>query len=271
MTIDEMKRRKTLLGLTNEMVAEGSGVPLGTVQKVFGGTTSSPRYATICKLEAYFSKLYRQSSSFFCSDSLPSAAAVQEPGSAYAFRRPDNYTADDYYSLPADCPRVELIEGRFIEMAAPSRIHQGILVGLGAQLISCVDKHAGRCYLYMSPSDVELTEDRRTVVQPDLYIHCHPEKENPGSYKGAPDFIIEILSPSTSSIDLLTKLNLYQKCGVREYWIINPPDKTVAVYLFDKESTILIYTFDDVVPVAISEGECRVDFRKVYARVAHLY
>lgn len=251
MTIDEMKRRKTLLGLTNEMVAEGSGVPLGTVQKVFGGTTSSPRYATICKLEAYFSKLYRQSSSFFCSD--------------------NNYTADDYYSLPADCPRVELIEGRFIEMAAPSRIHQGILVGLGAQLISCVDKHAGRCYLYMSPSDVELTEDRRTVVQPDLYIHCHPEKENPGPYKGAPDFIIEILSPSTSSIDLLTKLNLYQKCGVREYWIINPPDKTVAVYLFDKESTILIYTFDDVVPVAISEGECRVDFRKVYARVAHLY
>ena len=135
---------------------------------------------------------------------------------------------------------------------------------------ACVEKHEGECFVYLSPSDVELGEDGKTVVQPDLYIHCDPSRETDGPHHGAPDFIVEVLSPASRSHDMLRKTELYQRHGVREYWIVDPQNRAVAVYDFEHERLPVSYGFDDEIPIRISDGSCSVDFRKVNKRIAHL-
>ena len=286
MTPEEMRIKKRELGYTNEVLAEKSGIPLGTVQKIMSGATKAPRRDTILSLEKALSDLpsdhsegMKKGTSALWDTGIDkesvygAATALREAAPAYAIhsKKQEKLTKFDYYALPKDHPRVELIDGQLLTMESPSRIHQGLLLGLGMELAHCVDKNPGKCFLYLAPSDVEIADDDYNVVQPDLYMHCHPEKEMPAPYKGAPDFMLEILSPSTSGIDLLVKLNLYQKYGVREYWIIDPSHKAVTVFDFENGKKPASYTFDEVVPVSISDGACEVDFRKVYARVAHLY
>ena len=197
---------------------------------------------------------------------------IREPAPAYGVREAEKkeYTLKDYYALP-DERRVELIDGVFYDMASPSKLHQSILGSLYLQLDACVEKHEGACFLYLAPSDVELGEDGKTVVQPDLYIHCSPEKESNRPHHGAPDFVLEILSPSSRGHDIWRKQELYRRYGVKEYWIVDPEQKRVLVYLFDREEFPKIYSFADRVPLALSGGSCSVDFQKVYDRARHLY
>lgn len=270
MTIQEMKRRKKELGLSNQMVAERSGVPLGTVQKIFGGATKAPRKETIDALiKALYIDHHPKSAQY---QTIPGDIYVKEPATAFlrGDRTVGEYTLDDYYALPDD-ERVELIDGVFYDMASPMKIHQGILGGIYVQLDACVEQHPGTCFLYAAPSDVELGEDRKTVVQPDIYIHCDPDKEQNKPHHGAPDFIVEILSPSSRGHDLLRKHELYKRHGVREYWVVDPKDRRVAIYDLVSDALPYIYSFEDEVPVLISEGTCKVDFKKVFARVKHFY
>ncbi len=266
MTVEEMKRRKRELGYTNEMLAGKSGVPLGTVQKIFAGVTKSPRKGTLDALE----RVLRRPEWRITDEELRMSEMLCEPSEAYDLlrKKQGQYTAEDYYGLPAE-RRCELIDGRFYDMASPSRLHQGILGGVFVQLDECVRRHAGRCFLYMAPSDVQLSG--RNVVQPDLYIHCHPENEGLKPLMAAPDFVLEILSPSDPGHDLLRKYELYHRYGVREYWIVDARKKRVVVYDLEADEIPEVYTFEDLVPVRISSGECGVDFREVYARVEHLY
>ena len=306
MNIEELKKRKQELGYSNRLLAEESGVPLGTVQKIFGGETKAPRKQT---LEALTQVLFRKENVYPTSASaqpavlhdaraaLPRDARIARPRdarTAYLYdiqsdllsdaqpallreaqaayripeKHPGDFTKEDYYQLPDDV-RAELIDGVFYDMASPTRIHQGILGGLHIQLDACVQKHAGECFIYMAPSDVEL--GNKTVVQPDLYIHCHPENETIEPLKVAPDFVVEIISPSNPGHDIWRKHELYFRYGVREYWIVDPRRKLVTVYRFETEELPITYTFEDTVPVGISHGECSVDFQKIYARVRHFY
>ena len=273
MTLEEMKRKKRERGLTNKMVAELSGVPLGTVQKIFSGATQAPRKETIDALEALLGAEKRPAVRLNRSDGLSAATmSVREalPAERYAVEKSGKYTNNDYYALPDD-ERWELIEGEFFRMESPTKMHQGVLGSLCVQLDACIEQHAGQCFLYMAPSDVELGELNNTVVQPDLYIHCDPGKESNRPHQGAPDFVIEIVSTSNRAHDLWRKQDLYRRCGVKEYWIVDPEKKRVVVYDFASDELPFTYTFEDVVPVRISEGNCSVDFRKVYNRVKHLY
>ena len=295
MTIEEMKRRKRELGYTNLRLAEESGVPLGTLQKIFGGGTKAPRRETIEALERVLGRrdcsytmartegiiqaegsgtartgVRYDVSSAKKTEYPTSGGMLREAVPAYQLRtkRQGEYTKEDYYSLP-DEERVELIDGVFYDMASPTRIHQGILGGMYVQLDECIQKQAGTCFLYMSPSDVELSD--RTVVQPDIYIHCHPENEYPEPLRAAPDFVVEIVSPSNPGHDIWRKQELYRNHGVREYWVVDPRRKLVTVFPFEKEELPKTYEFEDVIPIGISNGECEVDFRKVFRRVAHFY
>ena len=125
------------------------------------------------------------------------------------------YTEEDYYNLPENV-RAELIEGNLIyNQAAPSRIHQTILGELHTVINNYIKSKDDSCRVYPTPFAVRLGEDRKTVVEPDISVICDKDKLTDRGCTGAPDWIIEIVSPGNSSHDYILKLNLYANAGVR--------------------------------------------------------
>ena len=270
MTIEEMKKRKTELGLTNEMLAQASGVPVGTVQKIMSGTTRAPRRLTLEALERVLlgpaAGGDRGSGQGFAYDFSAGdrTCVLREPAGNYTEAVSlKKYTLDDYYALP-DEKRVELIDGVFYDMSAPSALHQVILGDLYILFRECADRHGMPCHVFLSPFDVRLDRDEFTMVQPDLVIFCHDFDIQMKRYEGAPDLAVEILSPSTRSKDMILKLYKYQNAGVREYWIVDPQKRTVTVHYFEAEDyDPEKYRFDEKIPVHISGGTCTIDFSRV--------
>ena len=263
MKLEEMKAKKAEYGLTLEMIAENSGVPLGTVQKIFGGATQTPRRQTMEAIEAVFlveeAKRRKRRYDFL----VPSSKEVREPVVNYSVAEKEKrYTIEDYYALPDDV-RAELIDGKFYYMTAPATEHQLILGELHILFRQCADAHGLPCTVLCSPCDVWLDRDDYTMVQPDLLVICSDELGKK-RIEGAPDFVLEILSDSTRDKDMTLKLYKYRNAGVREYWVVDPKKKVVIVHPFEKEDYIPeIYSFADMVPVHISKGECAIDFSKV--------
>lgn len=145
------------------------------------------------------------------------------------------YTEDDYYNLPENI-RAELIEGNIIyNQAAPSRIHQTILMELSGTIRDYLKSKVGSCRVYPAPFAVKLKKDRKTIVEPDISVICDPNKLTDRGCTGAPDWIIEIVSPGNSSNDYILKLNLYANSGVREYWF------EVETYTFHDKIKVNIY------------------------------
>lgn len=173
------------------------------------------------------------------------------------------YSEEDYYNLPENV-RAELIDGQFYYMAAPSRIHQKILMELSGTIRDYIRSKKGGCEIYPAPFAVKLFEDHDTIVEPDISVICDPGKLTDKGCSGAPDWIIEIISPTTASLDYVRKLNLYMDASVREYWIIDPRTEKVLVNYFEQEEfTPETYSFQDKIKVHIYE-----DF---YIDVSELY
>ncbi|MEE8440560.1 MAG: Uma2 family endonuclease [Spirochaetia bacterium] len=182
------------------------------------------------------------------------------------------YTYGDYRTWPDD-ERWELIEGTAWNMSpAPMRSHQAI----SGELFLKIRSHVGNegCKVYAAPFDVllpaigEIEEDDVTsVVQPDISVICDPEKLTDKGCTGAPDLVVEILSPSTSKKDFNNKMALYEKHGVREYWIVDPGNKFVHVYLLNDNKeypeTPEIYLGNAVVPCAVLE-DLKIDLSRVF-------
>lgn len=146
----------------------------------------------------------------------------------------EHYRYSDYVTWPEDV-RCELIEGEVFDMsAAPNRYHQGFLIELAAQLHEFTRE--GACETYPAPFDVRLPEagesanESSTVVQPDISVVCDESKLDDAGCVGAPDLLVEIISPSTASKDQLRKRRLYERHGVREFWIVHPVDRLIRVY-----------------------------------------
>ena len=263
MTIDEMKKLKAEYGLTGGMIAQRSGVPLGTVQKVFGGVTNTPRKQTIDALERVFlEEAAKKRMKYSFSESR--SDLVREPVGNYSVaEKVRKYTLEDYYALP-DERRVELIDGVFYDMAAPSEGHQIVLGELYILFRECIDAHDSPCVVFLSPCDVRLDRDDYTMVQPDLFLVCDYGRSEKGRIEGAPDLVVEILSPSTRKKDLFLKLYKYMNAGVREYWIVDPEKRQVTVHYFEAEDYFPErYDFTAKVSIHISEGKCSIDFAKV--------
>ena len=184
-------------------------------------------------------------------------------------------TIADYLALPED-RRVELIEGVFYDMAAPSYLHQIISGEIFAQLRDHIQKNGGSCLPFIAPADVQLFCDDKTMVQPDVFVVCNRDKITRQRVQGAPDLIVEVASQSNWRIDAYLKVIKYREAGVREYWIVFPDAKKVVVYLFEKNVDVenllpIEYTFADKVPVGIWENRCEVDFADIYERCSFLY
>lgn len=160
------------------------------------------------------------------------------------------YTEEDYYNLPEDV-RAELIDGQLYYQAAPSRIHQEILNFLNTEINIYVRSKGGICRVYPAPFAVKLQQDK-SIVEPDISVICDLNKLTDQGCTGAPDWIIEIISPSTSSHDYVRKLNLYLDAGVREYWIVDPRKAKVHVYhLEDSCFDMDTYAFSDTIKANI--------------------
>ena len=261
MTLKELKEKKLETGLTNAMISKVSGVPLSTVEKIFGGTTKAPRKAT---MEAIERVLAAEASRTLYTHVAPTGMVMDTPATYNASPNPKKlYTIDDYYALPED-QRMELIDGVFYDIGAPAMAHQLIIGELYLLFRECTDAHASNCDVILSPCDVRLDKDNYTMVQPDLVIFCHDFDIDMKRYEGAPDLAVEILSPSTRRKDLTLKLFKYEQAGVREYWVVDPKVRKVTVHCFEKEDYHPVqYDFSDQIPIGISNGECVIDFSRV--------
>ena len=159
------------------------------------------------------------------------------------------YTINDIYSLP-DSKRAELIDGRIYYMAPPARNHQRIAGELFAVIREYIRKKNGVCEVDIAPFAVFLNKNNTTYVEPDISVICNPDKLDDKGCHGAPDWIIEIVSPGSRQMDYFTKLFKYRNAGVREYWIVDPDKNRITVYSFDAEDT-REYTFADSVKAGI--------------------
>ena len=189
---------------------------------------------------------------------------------AYGVKRQGEYTLEDYYEIPDDI-RVELIDGVIYNMGAPTMTHQLLNGKIYNRLDTFVSKKKGKCVPGISPIDVQLDCDEKTMVQPDVIVICDRDKIIKRCVYGAPDFVVEVLSPSSTKRDTAIKLRKYKEAGVREYWIIDPDKKKVIVYDWTKSEIPKVYGFDSKVPVAIFNGECEIDFAEIFEEIEFLY
>lgn len=256
MNIEQMKYFKKAKGYTFAQLSEDSGVPIGTLQKIFNGETHSPRYDTLMAIE----KVLKPDT-----DVDRICEALTEYGVAKK-----ECTIDDYYALP-DERRVELIDGVFYDMAAPSLSHQIISMRLSVLISNYISKKKGNCIVFAAPVDVQLDCDNRTMVQPDIVVLCDRDKMIDRCIMGAPDFVVEILSPSTREKDVFLKTAKYRNAGVREYWMVDLKKERVITYYFEDDEIPAIYGLDAVIPVRMYDGELEIDFAEVKEDLAKIH
>lgn len=159
-------------------------------------------------------------------------------------------TLEEYEAYPEN-ERIEVFDGIVYDMASPSLEHQTLLTELLVTIRNYIKSKNGNCMVFPAPFDVKLSDKPLTIVQPDIMIVCDKNKLDGKRCNGAPDFIIEIVSPSNASDDYIRKLYHYKNAGVREYWIVDPRRKSVSVNYFEKDMLNIPYSFDSIIKVNI--------------------
>ena len=191
----------------------------------------------------------------------------------YAQRKEQRFTYADYQRWPEEA-RYELIDGEAFLMApAPLIEHQIIAGEIFRQLANALDGQA--CTPFVAPVDVRLPradeadEAIDTVVQPDVLVVCDPAKIDRRGVRGAPDWLVEVLSPSTAAHDQIAKRRTYERAGVREYWLVHPGDRTLTVYALQdgRYGAPEISELKDSTPLGILP-EVRIAWDALVARLA---
>ena len=260
MDLIELKKRKEELGYTNEELAEISGVPLGTVQRIMSGETKNPRRDTWNALEKALSP--------------EDAGVVKEKGFEYGTRtgkKQGEYTVDDYYALPDDV-NAELIDGVIYYMTpSPTTAHQYVMIEITKQISNCIEKSGKKC-IVLPEIDVQLDKDDKTIVRPDVAVVCDTERINQRCIYGAPDIVIEVLSPSTRRKDMTVKMKKYLEAGVSVYWMVDVKRKVVISYDFQEEDFApKISGFKEKMKISLPEGECEIDLRNVEKQLEEVF
>lgn len=181
-------------------------------------------------------------------------------------KRSDLINLEQYENLPEDS-QIEVFDGIIYNMASPSEDHQTIYMELSTSINNYIRSKKGSCKIFHAPFDVILSNDPLTVVQPDIMVVCDKDKLDGKRCNGAPDFIIEIVSPGNPADDYIRKLYYYQNAGVKEYWIVDPRRKTVTVNYFEKNLLNIQYSFDSIIKVNIYE-DLYIDFSEISSRLS---
>ena len=164
----------------------------------------------------------------------------------------DHYTIEDIYALP-EGKRAELIDGQIYDMAPPSYQHQRLVMELSATLRDYIKTKGGPCEVLPAPFAVFLNQDDYNYVEPDISLVCDHNKISNRGCEGAPDFIIEIVSPSSRKMDYSTKNALYADAGVREYWIVDPARERTTIYRYEEDVAPVIIPFGDTIKLKVYE------------------
>ena len=164
--------------------------------------------------------------------------------------QPQLITLEQYEALPED-QRVEVFDGIIYDMGSPSQIHQAISMQLSTVINNYILRKKGACSIFNAPFDVKLSDTPLIIVQPDIMIVCDKNKLDDKRCNGAPDFIIEIVSPGNPSDDYIRKLYYYKNYEVREYWIVDPKRKVITVNYFEEDILNIPYAFDSTIKVNI--------------------
>ncbi|MCM1213061.1 MAG: Uma2 family endonuclease [Lachnospiraceae bacterium] len=160
------------------------------------------------------------------------------------------YTAEDYWNLP-DGQRAELIDGQLYNMAPPNRIHQELSFAIARRFADYIDRRGGSCKVYPAPFAVNLNADDETYVEPDISVICDKSKLTDHGCSGAPDLIVEIVSPGSRRMDYNIKNGKYAEAGVREYWIVDPEKQRTTVYRYEEDAAPTILPFSQPIAAGI--------------------
>ena len=274
MTIDELRGLKEKKGYTYTQICDYSGVPIGTIIKIFAGQTLKPRRSTLDAIEKmltdpkyeYLGKSHsyddRSKTTNKSYENIYGENIVMEEDAAYG-EDVGKYTVEDYLNLP-EGTRVELIDGKFYDMASPTVVHQDIIYRFVKQVDRFIDDNKGKCKVFIGPVDVQLDNDDKTMVVPDAVIICDSKKNRKDRIIGAPDLVLEVLSPSTRNKDMEKKCPKYRVAGVKEYWMIDPKKKALIKYDFTDEDYL-----PKIVPLkgeellAIYKDKCLIDLDEI--------
>ncbi|MBO5282561.1 MAG: Uma2 family endonuclease [Lachnospiraceae bacterium] len=172
---------------------------------------------------------------------------------------PKEHTIEDIYNLP-EGQRAELIDGQMYMMAPSNTRHQELVFALSREIADYIDSRNGTCKVYISPFAVFLNNNKN-YVEPDISVICDKNKIDENGCNGAPDWIIEIVSPSSRHMDYMTKLFKYRTAGVREYWIVDHVKDRILVYKFEQD-TMSDYSFKDIIKTGIY-SDLEIDFSEI--------
>lgn len=177
------------------------------------------------------------------------------------------FTYEDYCNTPEN-ERIELIDGQLIYMDAPSTLHQTLLMELSSCIHMYIKKHHGNCKVIPGPFTVNLFADYTTILEPDISVICDKKKLDERGCNGAPDWIIEIVSPGNPRHDYHKKLLLYRTAGVACYWIIDPQSDTMTVYSFPPAGSVdkelcEHFSFTDTLPAPLHLTDLKINLNSL--------
>ena len=177
-----------------------------------------------------------------------------------AARKIEHCTIDDVYNLP-EGQRAELIDGELYMLAAPGIKHQRLVTEFTYLIKNYIRRNDGECEIFPAPFAVFLNANNKIYLEPDISVICDTNKLTDEGCKGAPDWIIEIVSPSSRAMDYNKKLLKYGTAGVREYWIVDPMKQRITVYNFEHD-TMEEYSFSDKIKAGIYD-DFEIDFSEI--------
>ena len=169
-----------------------------------------------------------------------------------------SYTVSDIEALP-EGERAELIDGEFFMMASPTYTHQDLLMWISMRIKLYIMENNGPCEVLPASFAVYITDDQHNYVEPDITVICDEKKLDEKGCHGAPDWVIEIVSPSSKYMDYVRKLILYEGTGVREYWLVDPERESILVYRLERRERPELYSFTDKIKAGIYE-DFMIDF-----------
>ncbi len=174
------------------------------------------------------------------------------------------YTSEDYWNLP-EGERAELIDGKLYAMAPPGYRHQFLVAQFTKAIGNFIDSHKGTCRVIPAPFAVNLFADDQKWVEPDISVICDPDKITDQGYEGAPDWVIEVVSPESRKRNYGKKNDLYSEAGVREYWIVDLQKERTTIYRYEEDAAPVIVPFSQSLAVGIYKGKlslCIADMLK---------